>query len=99
MKKPKIINIDSINIDNTYLELHNRGWRNEELISLRDILKILDKNIDTVSNVNMVEIKDEDSSINSSHKDNNINISIDKNYLYVWIKEEKKWKRIPLSNF
>lgn len=103
MRRPKYINIEDLKNDTVYVQIDSPEWRTPEYISLNSILnsnKISSNNTDIT--IKLVKFVDQDVSINndpSTYDDNddNLNMSTDENFLYVWVKN--RWKRVPLSDF
>jgi len=95
MSKIRKINIDKINIDNTYLEIKGKGWRSEEFLSIKELISLIDIDVSNIKDVNVVELDSKPSKINPDK----ITMSIDENYLYIWSNKHNRWKRVPLSDF
>lgn len=98
MKKHLKNNYSNLNIENTYLELTGPGWRKPVHINIKSIPEILDIE---PSNVKLVTFDNQDSSITKPPEslpvDEKLHISLDGNFLYVWVID--RWKRVALSNF
>ena len=106
-KNEKISNID---ISNTYIQIDSDIFRKPYIISVETIgnllqLKINNNLIKDLSSKNVT-------SINYMGQDNNKDISpitgspiektyisVDENYMYIWIDSLQKWKRILLSDW
>jgi hypothetical protein len=101
MKRLKSVDINSLNIDTTFLEVDANTWRQPQYIKLRDILDTMDLTIPEAPNVKLVTFEDQDVSINRPPNtyavDHPLHLAVDENFLYVWINE--RWKRMPLSEF
>lgn len=102
--KDKEISFDGISLENTFLILDSKGWRKPAILSLdrlgnglqlqldRDLVK---RNVTSVEFINQNEIIDlppESLPVNAR-----THIAVDENYLYVWVPQSKRWKRLPLS--
>lgn len=101
MKRIKPVNLSDIDIFNTFLEVDSPTWREPKYISIRTVLDTMDLEIPEEPNVKLVTFKDQDTSVHTPPQtyplDNDLHLSVDENFLYVWINE--RWKRVPLSNF
>lgn len=101
MKPPQKINVQTLDINNTFLEVDGVGWRTKLHMSVKDIMDQMQLDIPEESNVTLVTFEDQDTSINRPPNtyplDHSLNLAVDENFLYVWINE--RWKRIPLSIF
>jgi hypothetical protein len=77
-----------------------REPRHMDIGSLRDILDIPNK-VDSSVNIFAYKFKNQDIEPTlppGSHKlDKSLELAVDDNFLYVWVKH--RWKRIPLSEF
>jgi len=89
--------------NNTFIVVDSPGWRDPQHLdieSLRDIMEI-GSGSDSSANVYVYKFKNQDEQPNippRSHKlDKNLELAVDNNFLYVWVKN--RWKRIPLSEF
>lgn len=101
MKRLKPININTLNLDTTFLEVDANEWRQPQYIKLRSVLDAMDLTIPDAPNVKLVTFEDQDVSINRPPNtyplDHSLNLAVDENFLYVWINE--RWKRVPLTEF
>ena len=101
MKRLKPIDINTLNIDTTFLEVNANEWRQPQYIKLRAVLDAMDLTIPEAPNVRLVTFDDQDVSINRPPNtypiDHPLNLAVDENFLYVWINE--RWKRVPLTEF
>jgi len=101
MKRTQRINIQNLDINNTFLEADGVGWRAPMHMSIKDIMDQMQLDIPEEANVRLVTFEDQDTSINRPPNtyplDHSLNLAVDENFLYVWINE--RWKRIPLSEF
>ena len=96
----KKIRKDQVKCSDTFITIDSPGWRNPQNLdidSLRDILNISGES----SNVFVHEFKDQATDFSlppGAHKlDKTLELSVDDNFLYVWVKN--RWKRIPLTEF
>jgi len=93
--------INKIDINKSYFEVDGVGWRSPTHISIKSAMDLMELDIPPEANVKLVTFDDQDTSINrppSTYSlSNNLHLSVDENFLYVWVNE--RWKRIPLSNF
>lgn len=108
-------NSELINLEDIFLPLDSGAWKRPRVISLENLdgaLKIVVNN--EIIRTEKIEYKTDDNILSIPFSDQNINIttppnpdasivktviSVDENYLYVWVPQVKKWKRIPLANF
>lgn len=108
MRDKKFIR-DVSTLDNTpiFVEISSPGWRNPEKIELKELSKSLLKHTKHPKEVKegfqLEMFKDQDVSYYTPPQ-NNLEVkpliaAIDENYLYIWMAKQKKWKRIPLSDW
>jgi|AntAceMinimDraft_10_1070366.scaffolds.fasta_scaffold29554_2 hypothetical protein len=104
MKRIKNINLNIVDINKSYIEIDGIGWRSPSHISIKNIMDSMQLDIPDVSNINNVKLVtfiNQDISINSPPssypKKDNLELTVDDNFLYVWVKN--RWKRVPLSDF
>jgi hypothetical protein len=101
MKRLKSVDINTLDVDKTFLEVDSQGWREPQYIPLRSVLDAMDLTIPPAPNVKLVTFEDQDISVNRPPNtyglDHPLHLSVDENFLYVWINE--RWKRVPLSEF
>lgn len=80
---------------NVFITVESPIWRQPNKIDVEALGEILEINI------GIVDFIDQDVSINRPPDTYPINskleIAVDKNFLYVWVKD--RWKRIPLTEF
>lgn len=101
-------NINSIiNFQNdVYVTLDNGSWKRPKIITLEKIGEILKINVnDNIleRNVSCIKFSDQedipDMMPNRNYIVEKTFISVDENYLYVWIPSLKKWKRTLLCDW
>ena len=101
MKRLQPIDVRNIDAKNSYFEVDGVGWRLPLHISVKEVMDMMQLAIPPESNVKLVTFEDQDTSINRPPNtyalDHSLHLSVDENFLYVWINE--RWKRIPLSEF
>lgn len=101
MKRLKSVDINTLDLDKTFLEVDAQSWRETQYIPLRTVLDAMDLSIPDAPNVRLVTFEDQDVSVNRPPNtyalDHPLNLAVDENFLYVWINE--RWKRVPISNF
>jgi len=97
MKIYNKINVSDIEKSLTFVQLSSAKWKIPEYISINLFEELISK----AGNVNLREFVNQDSSdnidIGNLSTKSNLEVSLDDNYLYIWVKD--KWKRIPLSSF
>lgn len=86
--------------EKTYVSLESKMFRHPLNVSLEDFSNLLDIKFNT-PNVNLNVFDNQDVSINlppnTQSVDTKLELAIDDNYLYIWVKD--RWKRISLSDF
>ena len=99
MKRVQNIDIESLDINKSYVEIDGIGWRNSSHISIKGIMDFMQLDIDKETNVRLVAFTNQDVSVNDNSQSpaDNLRLSMDENFLYVWVKD--RWKRVPLSEF
>ena len=99
MKRVQKIDLPSLDINKSYVEIDGVGWRSPSHISIKGIMDFMQLDIDKETNVRLVTFTNQDVSINDNPNPmpNNLQLSMDENFLYIWVK--KRWKRVPLSEF
>lgn len=109
MKDKKFTRDASSLDDNTpiFIEINSPGWRHTEKIDLNELSKRLTKHLkpskESKESFLLEKFKDQDESYYLPPQ-NKLEVkpliaAMDDNYLYVWSKKQKKWKRIPLSDW
>ena len=96
--------IEEANPGNSFLPVDSNEWRKAGIISIERLGKILQIQLDEdvfKRNVTAVTFSKQDEIAElppeSLPVDPRTHISIDENYLYVWVPQSKRWKRLPLS--
>jgi hypothetical protein len=96
--------IESINTENSFFLIDSNEWRKAGIISVERLGRILQIQLDEdifKRNVTAVTFSKQDEIAElppeSLPVDPKTHISVDENYLYVWIPQSKRWKRIPLA--
>jgi hypothetical protein len=101
MKRIQNVEINSLDINKSYVEIDGVGWRNSSHISIKEIMESMQLDIPLEANVKFVTFKNQDVSVNTTPDnfpiESNLQISMDENFLYVWV--SGRWKRVPLSEF
>jgi len=101
MKRVQKIDLDTINIDKSYVEIKGMGLRAPIQLSVRNVMNLMQLDIPEGTNMKLVTFQDQDVSINRPPNtyplDSDLNFAVDENFLYVWI--NNRWKRIPISEF
>lgn len=96
--------VESANPNTSFLPVDSNEWRKSGIISIEKLGKILQISIDEdilKRNVTAVKFSEQNEIAElppeSLPVDPKTHISVDENYLYVWVPQSKRWKRIPLS--
>jgi hypothetical protein len=96
--------VESVNSNNSFLPIDSNEWRKAGIISIEKLGKILQIQLDEdvfKRNVTAVTFSNQDEISElppeSLPVDLKTHISVDENYLYVWVPQSKRWKRLPLS--
>lgn len=97
---------DSFAIDMAFVPIDSGGWRKPYIISVERIGKAIQLKIDedaASKNVTAVKYSDmnnvPDLSPESLPVDAKTHLAVDENYLYVWVPQVKRWKRMPLTEW
>lgn len=89
------------NKDKIFVQTESKLWTKPKMMSLDKIIDIVDDELNI--NVNAVIFNKEDITQNlppdTMSLDVSAHIAVDTNYLYVWVPQTKRWKRIPLSEW
>ena len=96
---------DPISLDGTFIQIDNGSWRKPYIISVERLGNTIQLKIDEETlrtrNVTAVKYSGQDLvpelSPESLPIDDKTHLSVDEHYLYVWVPQVLKWKRIPLS--
>lgn len=107
--KNRLNEIINPQLDNTFIEIHSSLWRSSSKISLENLKNSLSINPQTLQveinsqsvvyeNFNQYNVSYNLPPKNSSDF-TGVTLSIDENYLYIWIRNQNRWKRIPLSEW
>lgn len=107
--KNRLNEIINPQLDNTFIELNSPTWRSPSKLSLQNLKNALSINPQTLQvemssqGVNYVNFDQYNISYTvppkSSSEFTGVTLSMDENYLYIWIEKQKRWKRIPLSEW
>lgn len=96
--------IELVNPENSFVPIDSNEWRKAGVISVERIGKILQIQLDedvVKRNVTSVEFSNQNEipelPPDSLPINTKTHISVDENYLYVWVPQSSRWKRIPLS--
>lgn len=96
--------IEEIIPENTYLLIDSNSFGKPGILSIQKLGNIIQIQVDEdvfKRNVTAVTFSKQDEIAElppeSLPVDPKTHISIDENYLYVWVPQSKRWKRIPLS--
>ena len=102
-KRPNQLDFD---IDNTFLLVDSNAFKRPNVITVETLGKVLKLkiNVDLDSkNVSAVQYKglDQDVSANPDKMpiSPSLHLSVDENYLYVWVPQIGRWKRMLLSSW
>lgn len=109
MRDKKFVRDASSLDDNTpiFIEISSPGWRDTQKMDIKELSKNVTKHIKPQKEVKegfqLEMFKDQDVSYYSPPQ-NKLEVkpliaAIDENYLYIWSEKQKKWKRIPLSDW
>lgn len=106
MKKKREIGNLELDLENTFIDINSRIWKNPRTLSLENLGGVLSIKVNENikgKNVSSIQFVDQNKQPNANpNKYKTIEktyISVDDNYLYVWIPNLNKWKRILLSNW
>ena len=98
--------LQDFSIDNTYVQVDSGDWRKPYIISIENIgNKISLKLNKDLSGLNVTSSKFEDQNlvVNRSPESlpitNKAFLAVDDNYLYVWIENLGRWKRVALTEW
>lgn len=96
--------IEGANPEKTFLPIDSNELRKAGIISIEKLGKIIQIQVDEDTlkrNVTAVTFSKQDEIAElppeSLPIDPKTHISVDENYLYVWVPQSKRWKRLPLS--
>lgn len=91
---------ENINKD-AFIIVDSPTWRQPQHMDIGSLCDMLNNREDSSSNVFVIKFKDQDTNPDlppDVHKlDNKLELAVDDNFLYVWVKN--RWKRISLSSF
>lgn len=105
-KYQRIENLNEIQPDNTFIPVDNGEWKKKKALSIKqigDTIQIVvedDIRKKNVQSLQPTNIEKENST--PPHTIRHVEmtyISVDENYLYIWVPTLSKWKRIPLSDW
>jgi len=107
-KYDKKIEKQFVNSPDIFFTVDSPSWRNPAMMDISTLCSVLNisDNVeeflkDSSTNVFAYEFKDQDVDPTlppgTSKLDKSLELAVDDNFLYVWIKS--RWKRIPLSLF
>ena len=108
LNKLRIIDSKSIDKSSVYIAVDSNSWRSPAKISLSDLIYIDPSSL----NITILPSKqsffcepfiDHDRSYyrlpQNATEIGAVHAAVDDNYLYIWIETQKKWKRVPLSDW
>jgi hypothetical protein len=91
-------------LDGTFIQADSPSWRKPYLISVERLGNVIQLKLDEdvlKRNVTAVKYSDQDLVPNLSPEslpiDIRTHLAVDENYLYVWVPQVLRWKRMPLS--
>lgn len=96
MIKKTLINKDLIEKSQTFIQIDSPRFKKPGYISL----ELFEELMEDSNNVKLFEFAGQDSSVNiepNIKSLKNLDMSIDENYLYIWV--HGKWKRIALLDY
>ena len=109
--KLRVVDINSIDKSNVFIAVDSQAWRQPQKISLENFSgpisidpSSLSINLPSISQNFFCEpFDDHDISynrppLNTSHV-SAMHAALDDNYLYIWVQKQRKWKRVPLSDW
>jgi len=111
LNKLQIIDIKPLDKTSIYVAIDSNSWRTPRKVSLLDMINNV--SIDPSSlNITILPSKqnffcepfiDHDRSYyrlpQNATEIGAVHAAVDDNYLYIWIETQKKWKRVPLSDW
>ena len=93
-----------VNPSNTFIQVNSKDWIKPGILSIEKIGDILQiKMNEDLSHMNVTSVifekQNEFPEIppESIPIDTKTHLAVDSNYLYVWVPQDERWKRIPLS--
>lgn len=98
--------LSEITKEDTYILLDRGNWKKERSLSLSQLQDTIEINLENnIREKNVTSIKPldiEQAPLKSPQIHSNLQstyISVDENYLYVWIPQLQRWKRILMSEW
>ena len=96
-----------VNWEETYVPLDSMHWRRPRILTLQKLGEVLtvEFNDDIVKDRNVTSLNVNDVSVfepSPPSPDAEVVrsfIAVDKNYMYVWVPQAQRWKRVALSSF
>lgn len=105
-KYQHVKDISEIIPEDTYILVDKGNWKKERSISISQLKNSIGIDLENdikeknVTNIKPLDFeKDPQISPKSHHELQPTYISVDENYLYVWIPQIQKWKRILMSEW
>ena len=98
---------ESISLDGIFIPIDSAAWRKPYIISVERLGNAIQLKIDeeALKTRNVTAVKFENQDLLPERPPESLSITdrthiaINENFLYVWIPQVKKWKRIPLAEW
>lgn len=97
-------NAPEINKDKTFIQIDSGDWRKPYILSIERLGETLQIKLDRdLSNFNVTSVKFDNQNFvperspESLPITNKSHLAVDENYLYIWVPQSNRWKRVPLS--
>jgi hypothetical protein len=90
--------------DKVFIPIDSVDWKKPYVLSIENLGKILQIKIDKDPiSINITAVDGQDLVPNTSPESLPISsktyLSVDENYLYVWVPQVGRWKRLPLADY
>jgi hypothetical protein len=90
--------------DKTFIQVDSGDWRKPYILSIQRLGETLQIKLDKdLSNFNITSVKFENQDFVPERSPESLpindksHLAVDENYLYIWVPQVERWKRIPLS--
>ncbi len=91
---------------NTFLQIDSNQFKRPSVITIETLGNVLNLKVSedlTSKNVSAVQFKGLDQNVSANPSkmpiSPQLHLSVDENYLYVWVPQIGRWKRMPLSSW
>jgi hypothetical protein len=92
------------NLEKTFIPVDCGDWRKPYILSLQKLGDRLQIKIEEdLKSLNVTSLKIEDQEFVPTRSPESLpitdrsHLAVDENYLYIWVPQSERWKRIPLS--